>query len=1512
MRAIRRLFQVAAVIGTLMVGGMSLALIVSQTPWFRDWLRRYIVRESKQYLNGELTIGSLGGNLLYGVSLANVTVDVSGERVVAVKSVAVDYSVFQLISSGIVVDGIAIDQPALHLVRDANGWNLARLVKRQAQEADRHGPRRPVSLPRIAISDATVSIDDRGGPAGVTLPRRIEDLDVRAAFEYAPVHYTVTLDHISFRGTSPDVSVQQLAGRIALRGDNLYLDRIALATAETSVTVDGAVEQYLTNPVLNLTTTGIVSLPEAARMVPAVAGYALHPRVRLKMNGPVDRLAVEMDVRSEAGAARGTVVVDGQAPDLAVKGDVRVERLNLAPILKDPAQRTDLTGQTSVDLRLRSQSSPATAMDRISGRFTFKGPTVVAAGYEAHDVSVSGTLDGPRITFDGRAAAYGGTATARGLIVTPAEGRGWSFDLRGSGHGVDLRKLPAVTGAPDLATSLAVAEYHVRGDRGSISGTVTLDESTVEGATFADGTSGEFTVTPTTIAYAARGTVAGLDLDRIGQVLRVEALNEPAYDSRINGRFDVTGSQPRTPSVRRGTAPAPVLSTMTLDASGSLSDSHIMGGRLPALGFEAHLDRGALTGRADGGFEGFNPAQISGRKALDGSVDGTVNASFSISDITAPITSASITADGTATLGPSSVGGVSIDRAVVEGSYASEIAHITSLTLTGPDLAAEVSGRLALGREATSALTYHVEAINLPKLASLAGYREVAGTAILDGTIAGNAGSLTATGTLNGGNLGYGETRALDVNSRYTATVPDLTLARVHVQATTEATFVAVGGMQLNGVTATTTYDQQRLAFSTSIKEATREVDATGELVLHPDHQEIHLPQLALRTQGIEWHTAPGSTPTIRYGRGRIELQDVALVSGDQSVRLEGRLALTGEVPAGVIDVQARNVDIHQLETLALQNRGLTGRMTADARVSGTIGAPIVDGRVRIDNGGVETYHYDSLTAQIGYGGTHVTLDATLQQSPSEAITAKGSVPTTIFKASADDAHVEPAAGDAIDVQVTSTAVGLGFVQGFTTVVANVTGTLEANVHVGGSGRDPHIKGYVDIKGGGFSVPAVGGSFTGLTTRIDLEPERVRIQRFELLDHHAEKLTVAGELAVHARQVGAVDVSIDSDNFEVLDNELGDIQVQAALKVTGELRRPRVVGTLRLDAARVEVDTLLQLFYNPYGVSSLPDIEAAERTVEVSGSAEEATRTALTRAEQAAAAPGAYARAARIEATAAAATGGLFEGVALDVQLVIPGNLVLRGKDLRPGGPTGAALGNMNITVGGDVRILKHAGAAITPIGTVNTVRGTYEFQGRRFDLARNGTIRFIGTAALNPILDISATRGIPNTGVIATVRVTGTPASPRLALSSDPPLEESDILALIVFNRPVNELGTGERSSLAASAGGIATGFIAAPLGDSIGRALDLDLFEISTTTDAGELGAGVTVGQQLGERAFVKLRQQFGARNITEFMLEYQLADVLRLQASGAPETSGSANRVNQRRVERAGIDLIFLFSY
>ena len=1506
MRALRRSLQVVALVGTLMVGIVAVALIVSQTPWFRDWLRRYVVRESKQYLNGELSIGHIGGNLLFGVHISDIAVDVSGERVVAARDLEVDYNIFDIISKGVVVNDIKLVEPVLRLERDGRGWNLANLVRKQEKEADREGPRRPLALQSIEVADGRIVIDDRtGADDGYRLPKQLDDLDFKASYQYEPVHYSIVVDRASVRTASPQFALTELTGKIAVRDDNLYLDRLSIRTAESSVTVDGVIEDYLATPVLKMTTSGSASLPEIARVVPGAAGFGLHPAFDVKASGPADRLALDVNVRSEAGNIRGQLTADVKAPNLAARGVVHVEHLNLAPLLKQPSQRSDITGRADVDLRLASGPESVPVADRIAGTFQFAGPSVTAAGYHAANVRATGAFDSGRIGLDARAAAYGGAATARGSIVMPSARRPFGFDLRGRADHVDLRNLPPQTGAPKLETDLSVSEYHVSGSAPAITGTAILKRSTIEGATIEDGTTAAFTTAPGRITYSARGTVAALNLPRLGQALRVEALRKEAYDGELNGEFDVKGELTRS---TRQTAKVPALASMKIEASGTLRDSTILGGRLPQLAYETQLTGGALTVKAKGRFEDFNPATLANRSHLDGALTGTLDVNLGLADITRPVALDTITADGTIALEKSAIGGLHIDAAAVDGSMASQTANLTSLEMTGPDVIVKGSGRVALDRTGNSDLKYHVDAKDLANLAKLAGQSNVSGSAVLDGTVTGNAAALQIGGTLDGSKAAYGANSALDLNATYRVTLPDLDVKRVRAEADTSASFVKVAGLEINALTAKTTYEGQRLDFTTNIKEQRRELDATGQLILHPDHQEVHLPRIAMRTQGVEWTSAPGTEATIKYGQDRLTLENVRLISGAQTLDADGALALKGEAPAGAIEVRAANIDLTQLQTLMLMDRGLAGTLSAEATISGTAASPTVDGRVDVINGGFQGYKYDSLRAKLGYTATTVAIDATLQQSPTDSITATGTVSTALFKPS-PGGHVAESETDRIDLRIKSSALNLGIVQGFTDQVTNVGGTLEADLRVTGSGQDPHVQGFVDIKGGRFDVPAGGVAYTGLNTRLELEPDRVLIQKFAILDEHGERLNVAGELAVHERKVGAVNITVDSDNFEIIDNELGDVGIDSEIRISGEMRRPKIEGTVRLEAARLEVDKVLMLFYDPYSVEEIPDVITAERIVDTSGSAEDATRGALRRAESTAAVPGTRADA---ERGTVAAPAGAFAPLELDVRLVIPDNLVLRGKKLRPGGPNAASIGDLNITVGGNIQVVKPAGGQVLLLGTVETVRGMYEFQGRRFELARGGTLRFMGEPQPNPALDVTATRKIPNTGVEARVRIQGTAKAPQLSLSSTPPLEESDVLALIVFNRPVNELGGGERASLATTAGGIATGYLAAPLGDSIGRALDLDLFEITTTTEDGELGAGFTLGQQVGDRAFFKMRQQFGERNVTEFLLDYQLMDFMRLQTTAAPETSGSANRIDQRRIERAGIDLIFFFSY
>ena len=98
MRIARRLLHALVVVLTLLVGATAAAVVVMQTAWFKNWLRGYIVREAGQYLNGQLSIQRLGGNLFFGIEMENIGLSMDGSQVVAVKDLGLDYNLYELIS----------------------------------------------------------------------------------------------------------------------------------------------------------------------------------------------------------------------------------------------------------------------------------------------------------------------------------------------------------------------------------------------------------------------------------------------------------------------------------------------------------------------------------------------------------------------------------------------------------------------------------------------------------------------------------------------------------------------------------------------------------------------------------------------------------------------------------------------------------------------------------------------------------------------------------------------------------------------------------------------------------------------------------------------------------------------------------------------------------------------------------------------------------------------------------------------------------------------------------------------------------------------------------------------------------------------------------------------------------------------------------------------------------------------------------------------------------------------
>jgi translocation and assembly module TamB len=454
-----------------------------------------------------------------------------------------------------------------------------------------------------------------------------------------------------------------------------------------------------------------------------------------------------------------------------------------------------------------------------------------------------------------------------------------------------------------------------------------------------------------------------------------------------------------------------------------------------------------------------------------------------------------------------------------------------------------------------------------------------------------------------------------------------------------------------------------------------------------------------------------------------------------------------------------------------------------------------------------------------------------------------------------------------MDVAIMSSAIDLGLLVGVTNVVSRSSGVIRLDVHAVGTSADPHFEGTIDIADAAFVVANTGVPYKNGRAQIRLASDVLTVEAFHIEDEDGRPLEMSGSLGTHELKVSDVAIDVTANRFEVLRNEFGRLEVSALLRLRGRAEAPRVAGDLTIEGDQLDVDQILDRFlFRPY----------ATEPVAIGG----------------------------LDAVAAL---NPWDRLGLDISLHVPRTLRLVGTDIQvsPGTPIG--LGDINLRVGGDLYLYKDPGGPVYPTGSLDQVAGSYVFQGRRFDIDEpSSSINFVGD--LDPQIWIMVTREI--SGVETRVTLSGSLRQPELRLASTPPLDESDVLSLIVFNTTPNALTTGQQQELAVRAASLAAGFLAKPLLQAVQNELGLEAFQIESTGDAGG-GPRLTIAGELAPGLVARFSRQFGQDPFDEATIEYYLSRLFRLRATFSDAQSTTA-RSSFRRLERAGIDLLLFFSF
>ncbi|HEX7140700.1 MAG TPA: translocation/assembly module TamB domain-containing protein, partial [Vicinamibacterales bacterium] len=705
------------------------------------------------------------------------------------------------------------------------------------------------------------------------------------------------------------------------------------------------------------------------------------------------------------------------------------------------------------------------------------------------------------------------------------------------------------------------------------------------------------------------------------------------------------------------------------------------------------------------------------------------------------------------------------------------------------------------------------------------------------------------------------DAKALGVNAKYDATL-DVSRPRDAVaQLDGHAALLTVAGQNVQEITGTVALNAQQLRIDVHVvQSAQRNGTIRGAARLRLDEHAIDISEVAIGLGKAPWRLdATGSLVVVRWSADGVFLTPATLVggNGDERINISGSWRTDGD---GALRFAASHVFIDTFQSAFDRPTRYGGVLDADVTIRGTRARPTATGTLSVVNGRVERVNYQKLTGRIDYANEIFSLDMRLDQSPGVWITAAGTVPMALFD---DRLEARP-----IDVAVRSSGINLGLLEGLTSQVTDVNGELRIDVHAIGTSSDPHFAGTIAIERAEFQVARTGAKYRNGRAELTLTTDRIAVNTFRIEDSGGRPLEVQGSLGTHELTVGDLEVEVSTSKFEILRNEFGRLALDTKLQIRGRAEAPQITGELTISSGDVKVDEILQrVLFQPYAVEE----------------------TAITTQP---------------------ATGILnpWELLNLNLTLHVPNSLRLTGDNVQLTQGTPIGLGNINLRVAGDLYLYKDPKQPLYVTGSFDSVSGTYAFQGRRFDVDPASSIIFRGD--LSPDLYVGVTRTI--SGVQTRVGVIGPMRQPELRLTSNPPLDESDILSLIVFNTSTNQLNSGQQQELAVRAGALAAGFLATPIISAISNEIGLDILQVEAGNDlSGGVGAKVTIGQEIAPGLVAQFSRQFGSEPYDEATVEYYLSRIIRLRATFSDAQTLNA-RSPFRRVERAGIDLLFFFSF
>lgn len=572
---------------------------------------------------------------------------------------------------------------------------------------------------------------------------------------------------------------------------------------------------------------------------------------------------------------------------------------------------------------------------------------------------------------------------------------------------------------------------------------------------------------------------------------------------------------------------------------------------------------------------------------------------------------------------------------------------------------------------------------------------------------------------------------------------------------------------------------------------------------------------------------------------------DRTSVRGDEFLYGEGKISgFLGEIDRREKTVELR-ADIKNFNPLIISKalnlrHDLRGTLDGKVRVGGSLTAPSVEAEIRSDGFSYGFPASGDMKIRLSGKKGRLSLDLLSSLEQKESLSLRGDllVPRNA------QSPLEAAMGTSMDLELKSDGYGLGFMKIFSNSIEQIEGSFSsAGLSLGGTLSRPRVKGDIELSNVGLSLIQLGNSLFTERAKLSFSGTELSLPRTEIRSKKG-KAYLRGRMNISDFTYRA-DLEMEKVRFNphsIKTDLSGDLRVEKKdefLKVTGNTRVTS--GRIRLYPGRIK---------------SVRDISFIEKSESF---ADEFSLEAQNE------------------------TGFYREKTAMDISVDISSGTWIKTKDA-------------NFNTRGKLRLRKEPGGDLNMQGNIVSSEGYYTVFGKLFDI-EDATLNFTGVSN-NPALNVNAYYDAGDVDVY--VNVTGDLREPELSLTSNPDLEEIDIISYIAFGALSNRLQNQQRAFVGKFATAVAAGGVSELLSSEIG----LDLLSI-----------------QEGERGFEDSTLKVGSYVTRDIFVGYERSP----SKISLDQTVQMRNRLNlewrlnrrfsiesQMGGENPGVDFFYNFNY